>query len=114
LDSVGLNEEKITIVPENIPGWYNLGVKPGETGNAVIVGHTPGIFSRINELSTGDTIDVTDNSHNHYVYKISKLVWYKTTQFPIEAVYGQADGRHLNLITCSGDDYRLVVFSELE
>ncbi len=114
LDSVGLTEEQLTAVPEKTAGWYNLGPKPGESGSAVIVGHTPGIFGHISSLKPGDKIEITDSLTHRYSFVVRKLVWYPTDEFPVQTVYAAAGGYFLNLITCAGDDRRLVVFSELE
>jgi sortase A len=112
--SVGLTDELLTEVPEKVAGWHNLGPKPGEYGSAVIVGHTPGIFSHISSLQPGDKIVVTDTQNHQLNYRITKLVWYPTDKFPVETVYASVGGYFLNLITCAGDERRLVVFSELE
>jgi LPXTG-site transpeptidase (sortase) family protein len=114
LESVGLTSQQLTAVPDTLAGWYNLSVKPGERGTAVMVGHTPGVFNSLNSLEAGDQILVTDSHGTVFTYTVNRLIWYKTEDFPVQTVYGSSGGYHLNLITCAGDAHRLVVFGEIK
>ncbi len=57
------------------PGHYPQTVLPGEQGNAAIAGHrtTYGApFFRLNELSVGDQILITNLAGQEFVYKVSR------------------------------------------
>lgn len=128
IESVGLDKKGNMDVPKNVfdVAWYNLGYRPGETGNAVIAGHldtktgAPAVFYNISRLIPGDTLEITDNRNIKYIYKVRSLVSYPYNQFPVKTVFGSSNKRMLNLITCAGTwnsaevsyTNRLVVFSE--
>lgn len=130
VEQVGLDAEKRMDVPSSFmnTGWYMLGPKPGEIGNAVIDGHldtptgAPSVFWNIKNMRPGDTIEVTDADGKTYTFSVTKVVTYGTSTFPIETVFGTAQTANLNLITCGGTwdkqkkDYsnRTVVFSTLQ
>jgi sortase A len=57
------------------PGHYPQTVMPGQYGNAAIAGHrtTYGApFFRLNELSVGDYIYVTDTARRTFMYRVSR------------------------------------------
>jgi LPXTG-site transpeptidase (sortase) family protein len=101
--------------------------KPGELGNAVIAGHFdhytgPAVFYHLRKLRPGDKIVVSDRKGSALTFRVSKVESYPTKEAPIEAIFGESDKAHLNLITCAGKfnrktgehARRLVVFTELE
>lgn len=109
---------------ENV-GWYKLGAKPGETGNAVIAGHldsptAPAVFYKLNQLELGDIITVQDTTGQKRNFKVVDKQTYPDAGFPLELVFGRTDKKRLNLITCQGSfnqstklySHRLVVFTE--
>jgi hypothetical protein len=68
LDRLGRAPDGTVEVPGpdrwEVPGWYELGPRPGELGSAVILGHVdstrgPAVFFRLRELRAGDEIEVT-------------------------------------------------------
>jgi LPXTG-site transpeptidase (sortase) family protein len=108
--------------------WWKYGPIPGEVGNAVIAGHfdtktgEPAIFYDLGNLKVGDeimTIHENGKSRTFEVYKVEK---FKDNEFPLELVFGENEGKNLNLITCAGEfnslnkNYsdRLVVFARLK
>jgi len=129
IESVGLDQQRRMSVPKNPieVAWYDLGPKPGESGNAAIDGHidlpsgAPSVFAHLNQLHVGDEIDVTDSEGKVHQFKVDHLTTYSTRNFPIAIVFGEANNPNLNLITCAGswDTYegtyneRLVVFTHL-
>lgn len=130
VEDVGLDNENKMDVPKNAmnAGWYNLGVKPGETGNAVMAGHldkkdgSPAIFYNLTKLKKGDILQVTDNLGQQYRYIVTETKSYALKDFPLQEVFGPNSKARLNLITCEGNfnkssnlySHRFVVYSELE
>ncbi|HEY4516183.1 MAG TPA: class F sortase [Candidatus Paceibacterota bacterium] len=107
-------------------GWYKHGVSPGEVGNAVFAGHVdngkgnPAIFSRLKDLTIGNTIEVENEDGQKILFKVTgmKLIPYNSE--PQIEIFGPAKEARLNLITCDGTwiprlktySDRLVVFTE--
>lgn len=130
IESVGLDKENKMDIPkdENNVAWYNLGVKPGEVGNAVIAGHfdkktgDPAVFYEINKLKPGDELIVKDAKGNNLTFAVTEVKTFELEKFPLQEVFGLNPKPRLNLITCEGSynpssklySHRLVVFSELK
>jgi hypothetical protein len=106
--------------------WYNVGVAPGQPGNAVIAGHVdrvggdPAIFWTLGSLDPGNTLSVITVDGKTLNFVVDRVVSYPAnapSQYVINAVFGPNTAHHLNLITCSGVwtgqsyDQRLVVFT---
>lgn len=90
-----------------VAGWYRAGVRPGDTGPAVLVGHVdsyvgPAVFFRLHDLREGDriTIDRTDGSQ--VVFAVYAVEGVSKQAFPTDRVYGDTPGPELRLLTCSG------------
>lgn len=107
-------------------GWYNLGPRPGEAGNSVIDGHLntddgPGVFWDLHKIEVGDIVSVIDEKSVVRMFKVLEKVVYPVNDAPMLDIFGDADGAHLNLITCAGkwntalDHYedRLVIYADL-
>ncbi len=128
IESVGKTDGDAVVVPQapqNV-AWYNLGVKPGEQGNAVISGHLDSqagraVFWRLRELKVGDIISVFDQSGSERKFAVIDSVAYAYDQAPINRIFGFDLERDLNLITCTGRwnrklhtyEKRLVVYTRL-
>ncbi len=73
-------------------------------------------------MKKGDPVEVTDASGRKLVFRVKELVQYDHLKAPLKKIFGPADTRNLNLITCIGTydqnqgtyDDRLVVFTELD
>jgi sortase A len=110
VESVGLDKKGAMDVPKDVKNvsWYNLGVKPGEKGNAVMAGHldtetgSKAVFYDLNKLIIGDEIMVEDQDGKVYKYKVVNTGSYDYNKFPIEQVFGKTEKAMLNLITCQG------------
>ncbi|MFA6096736.1 MAG: sortase [Candidatus Paceibacterota bacterium] len=127
---VGLNDDGSVGVPtsEKEVAWYMFGPRPGEEGNAVIVGHRDsktnpnGVFRRLNDVKIGDKIEIVDVNGNTLKFNVIKKAAYDDSNAPMKEIFGTGDKRMLNLITCSGAwnakennyDNRTVIYSELE
>lgn len=127
IESVGLTSEGNMAVPQ-VPSdvaWYNLGSYPGEEGSAVMAGHVnwkngvTGVFANLEKLRPGDTLSVENDQGKvvSFVVTGSRLYDAEADATPI---FSSDAGKHLNLITCSGDwnrsekSYakRLVIFTD--
>jgi sortase A len=130
VEAVALDIKNNMDVPQKVEdvGWYKLGIKPGEKGNAVIDGHyddvtgAPVVFYNLISLQVGDPIETVDNNGKKLTFIVQKKANYAYNQFPLLEVFGQSNGKNLNLITCSGTwdknnkTYadRLVIYSTLK
>lgn len=129
IDSVGLDESGNQPVPseKDHVSWFNLGVRPGEIGSAVLAGHNvwtygPAVFYRLPELTPGDKIEIIDANGQTFFFTVSEMHVYDKKGFPLEQVYTLSDRERLNLITCTGQydttahDYsqRLVIYTVLD
>lgn len=124
--TVGLTEAGDMDSPEGAEntGWYELGPRPGEQGSAVIAGHSgyrtgPAVFDDLGDVKPGDSIYVVDEAGTTIVFTVRESRLYDPDARP-EEVFLSDEGRHLNLITCTGPwdssagshSKRLVVFSD--
>ena len=116
-------------LPQNINevGWYSLGYKPGESGNAVISGHldsTTGegaIFYHLHELEVQDDIIIIDETGQEKIFKVVEKATYPYNQVPIDTIFGESTNKRLNLITCTGVwnglqrnySHRMIITAEL-
>lgn len=127
--NVGVNPEgKIEVpAPEqaHLAAWYERGPSPGETGNAVVVGHVdsyvtgPAVFFQLGALRPGDEIEIERRDGEVARFRVDRVESHPKETFPGDAVYGPADRPQLRLVTCGGifddaiDDYpnNVVVFA---
>ena len=128
LGQVGLTPAGAVAVPvgPTNAAWFDLGPRPGEVGNAIIVGNygwkngIPAVFDKLYSLHAGDLIYVVDGQGVTTTFVVRQIRLYGSTDDP-SAVFVSSDGKdHLNLITCEGvwsaseKSYskRLVVFAD--
>ncbi len=129
IESVGLTSQGAMDVPKGWmnAAWYNLGIRPGEAGNAVIAGHLdsstggPAVFWDLHLLQPGDLVHVSFDSGLRVSFQVegSQVYQHDADTQVIESIFGPGQTADLNLITCMGDwDYgsatyaeRLVVFT---
>ncbi|MGC4807171.1 class F sortase [Micromonospora sp. DT233] len=90
-------------------GWYAPGPSPGETGNAVIVGHVdsaqvggPAVFYSLGALRPGDTLTVAREDGSRAAFTVEEVKAYPKAEFPTELVYGPNDRPGLRVVTCGG------------
>ncbi|MBM7490522.1 hypothetical protein JOD64_001744 [Micromonospora luteifusca] len=110
--SLGTNPDGTVQVPPldqaDQAGWYEPGASPGETGNAVIVGHVdsaklgPAVFFDLGALTPGDTVTVRRADGLAATFKVDSVKAYPKTAFPTELVYGPSDRPSLRVVTCGG------------
>ncbi|MFI6783431.1 class F sortase [Micromonospora sp. NPDC050276] len=90
-----------------LAGWYRHGVSPGETGNAVLVGHVdspsgPAVFFDLGRLRAGQQVQVTRADARVVTFTVDDVRAYPKEHFPSSLVYGPGDAAGLRLITCGG------------
>lgn len=128
VESVGITADGAMDIPVNADNvaWYNLGVRPGEQGSAVIDGHldkedqSPAVFANLGKLAVGDVVSVYDGQENQLNFRVIDIRMYLADDDTTE-VFSNQTGKFLNLITCAGSwdagtkDYnqRRVIFTEL-
>ncbi len=130
IESLGLTPGgalEVPVGPENV-SWYNLGVRPGEVGNAVLSGHygwkdnIPAVFDSLSKVDKGDELYIEDERGGLLTFVVREIRTYHTKENPSET-FTSTDGRvHLVLITCGGEwnntaqSYanRVVVFADME
>lgn len=127
---VGVLENGQMDVPKDTEtvGVLYPGVVAGERGNMVMDGHVdsytgPAVFFNLKKLSPGDAIIVRNPySDRSMTYRVESVEAFKTSEAPIERVFGPSSGYKLNLITCTGrysrkkkeHEERLVIFAKLD
>lgn len=115
LEPVGLNPDgTMAVPPVDRPGqaaWFEPGVRPGEVGPAVVVGHVsghvggqsvPGVFARLDELVPGDDVWIDRADGARLRFAVDRVEQHPKDTFPTAAVYGDTPGPELRLITCGG------------
>lgn len=128
IQSVGVTISGEMGTPNNTidVGWFRLGPRPGEKGNAVIAGHVddangfPGVFANLYKLKKGDTLYIEDASGITYTFTVRGSYRYDPG-FAEDVFSPTNDITGLNLITCDGSwdtttnsfRKRLVVFAEI-
>src|SRR5690606_29971503 len=128
IEATGVLDNGEMGVPEDINqvGWFEPGFKVGAKGHAVLAGHVdsltgPAIFYHLAKVEPGEMVTLTDADGREIVFKITNKTSYPTDEAPIAENFGAADGRMINLTTCTGTFYRdigsheerLVVTAEL-
>lgn len=106
LDNHGVLQVPDVRYPEQA-GWYSRGVKPGQIGPAVVVGHVDGggrmgVFYRLKELAIGDEINISLTDGRILTFEVSSVEAVPKNNFPTSRVYGDVDHPALRLVTCGG------------
>ena len=130
IEYVGLSQDGAMDAPKGPleVAWFNLGPRPGETGNAVLAGHEgwkdgiPAVFDTLHALRKGDRLYVEDEKGLITTFVVRELRTFGKDEDATD-VFSSTDGKsHLNLITCEGSwnkteksySHRLVVFADKE
>ncbi|MEV5751511.1 class F sortase [Actinoallomurus sp. NPDC052308] len=88
-------------------GWFADGIRPGDTGPAVIAGHVdsrtgPAVFTRLATLRPGARILVTDATGRVAAFTVDRVRSFPKEDFPAADVYGATPDPQLRVITCGG------------
>ena len=90
-----------------LAGWYRDGVRPGDRGPAVLVGHVdsydgPAVFFGLKDLRRDDKVTVTRTDGSAVVFAVYARETVGKDDFPTSRVYGDTDQPELRLLTCGG------------
>lgn len=110
VERVGLDSSGRIDIPKNVynVGWYGIGFKPGEPGNAVIDGHfdtptgAPSVFYALKSLNPGDQVIVEDAAGKKLTFLVEDVVSYNLENVPMGKIVEKSADKRLNLITCGG------------
>ena len=88
--------------------WYELGVEPGQPGNAIFTGHVsstaaPGVFYNIDQLGPGNTIHVLGGDGTELVFIVQDVHTYSEDSVPMAKLLAPSTVPGVVLITCGGD-----------
>ncbi|UMX48440.1 MAG: class F sortase [Candidatus Nealsonbacteria bacterium DGGOD1a] len=127
---MGLTSDGAMDVPKSPTevAWFDLGLRPGENGAAVIAGHygwknnTPGVFDNLYKLAVGDKIFVEDEKGSTAAFVVREVKIYGKDEAVPDAFVSSDGKAHLNLVTCAGAwdkaektrFERLIVFTDKE
>lgn len=107
--ALGLNGGAID-PPPHVVQWYTGSPRPGAPGISVIAGHVapyggkPGIFSRLDRLTPGDKITVSDSNGTPRSYTVyAKEAVNKQALQRDPRVWGKSSTPVIALITCDND-----------
>lgn len=128
-ESVGLDRNRVPVVPDHDVGWYNLGAAPGQGDNVVFWGHvlrfrnardTPAPFARMKELKVGASVVVYDAGGEPHNYTVTRTFWVTPDQ--VEVILPQGK-EMVTMVSCIGEQviqdgavvdesHRLIVVAE--
>jgi sortase (surface protein transpeptidase) len=118
LVSVGLDANRVPIVPNHDAAWYNLSARPGQGDNVVLWGHVlrftyapdiPAPFARVKELGVGAPITVQTADGSTHRSEVTEQV----QALPGEISYILPQGsERLTLVSCIGEE--IIVDGALE
>lgn len=110
LDRVDLGDDGAITPPQrwNTAAWYRGGVRPGQRGPAVILGHVdsttgPAVFFRLDELDEGDEIRVVRDDGSVARFAVRHSARYEKARFPGSDVYLPTSEPTLRMVTCTGE-----------
>lgn len=109
LKSVGLDKNRIPIVPDHDIGWYNLSAGPGMGDNIVLWGHVlrfrqtpkiPAPFARLKEVEVGASVVLYDAEGGEHRYVVTQKIW--ATPDQVEYILPHGSER-ITMVSCIGD-----------
>jgi LPXTG-site transpeptidase (sortase) family protein len=126
---VGITADNAMDVPSDAKkvGWYELGVKPGDIGGAIMTAHydtatgKEAVFYNLRNVKQGDIIYVGMEGDEELLFQVTDILSEPVKNFPTELIFGNFTDKKLILITCDGvwnpieKNYskRLVVYATL-
>ena len=129
IEDVGLTADEAMAAPSgpDTVGWYKFGPRPGNSGSAVMDGHSgyadgrAAAFDDLPELGKGDRLYIEDVNGRRASFVVRTTRLY-ARDADAATVFAPTTSSRLNLITCTGSfdvaagthSQRLVVFADLE
>lgn len=126
--AVGLDEQRVPIVPRHDVGWYTGGAYPAQGSNVIFWGHVlrwkdspdiPAPFARVHELQPGAEIIIATADGREHRYRITQQVQVRPED--VQYIYPTTSER-VTLVSCIGDkviqngtltkEFRLVTIAE--
>ncbi|NJL34359.1 MAG: class F sortase, partial [Chloroflexaceae bacterium] len=107
--SVGLDANKVPIVPDHEVGWYNRSAMPATGENVVLWGHVlrfqahpeiPAPFERMKEVEIGAPIHIFAADGSEHLYVVEEKFWVEPHQ--VEYILPVGEER-LTLVSCIGE-----------
>jgi sortase (surface protein transpeptidase) len=106
---VGLDEQRVPIVPKHDAGWFTSSAMPGEGSNVVFWGHVlrwldspdvPAPFARLAEVPVGEMLTVVTEDGRERHYRIAQQIQVR----PEEVQYIlPTPSERITLVSCIGD-----------
>ncbi len=128
IENVGLTSDGAMNTPKILMdvAWFELGVRPGEIGSAVIAGHygwkssKASAFDNLYKLQKGDKLYIENDKGVIISFTVQEIKEYNPKDDAVDIFSSKDNKSHLNLITCDGvwnqfeKSYskRLVIFSD--
>lgn len=91
-------------------GWYDFTGRPGAgSGNAVFAGHRdwsgqgPAIFADLEQLESGDVVDIELTEGSLVRYRVMAAETYPVGELDMREILAQTDEETITLITCAGE-----------
>jgi sortase (surface protein transpeptidase) len=118
LIAVGLDQQRVPIVPRHDVGWYKLSARPGQGENIVLWGHVlrfksapniPAPFARLREVPVGAPITIITADGKRHRYVVTRQVW--ATPDQVEYILPQGRER-LTMVSCIGS--KVIVNNSVE
>lgn len=126
--AVGLDSNRVPVVPKHDAGWYAASAIPGGGSNVVFWGHvlrwldSPNVaapFARMQELQPGAPVEITLANGEQWLYRVTQQVQAR----PEDVQYIlPTDGERITLVSCVGDkvirngvltkEFRLITIAE--
>lgn len=125
---VGVDENRVAIVPRHDAGWYTSSATPGQDSNVVFWGHVlrwkdsphiPAPFARVHELQPGAELMVVTADGEERRYRVAQQI--QVNPEDVQYVY-PTDTERVTLVSCIGDkviengtltrEFRLITIAE--
>lgn len=112
--TLGVDEQNVPLTPDrgDLVAWYNFRASPGRSSNAVFSGHVdwqtrngqpiPGVFYRLRELQTGNTVVITLEDGVQLKYRVTGNVALNYDDPDIVRAMDLTAKDVVTLITCGG------------
>lgn len=107
--AVGLDEQRVPIVPRHDVGWYAGGAYPAQGSNIIFWAHVlrwkdspdiPAPFARVHELQPGAELIIVTADGREHQYRVTEQVQVRPED--VQYIYPTTSER-VTLVSCIGD-----------